>query len=160
MPFKNSLGWRKREYGSDKGFAGKVQDSENSRFSLSSSVKNGLVERGHSPMVNSLAKLCKQRNTENWVQFLSLALWADRISVRRTTGYSAFEMVYGRDCILPVQLSIASWNIIDWEMVKTHEDLILARMLQLDQQTLARDQAAENLINSRKANKAVFDRDR
>ena len=44
-------------------------------------------------------------------------------------------------------------------MVKTREDLNLARMLELDQQTLARDQAAENLMNSRKANKAVFDRD-
>ena len=68
--------------------------------------------------------------------------------------------IYGRDCIPPVQLSIASWNIIDREMVKTREDLNLARMLELDQQTLARDQAAENLMNSWKANKAVFDRDR
>ena len=121
---------------------------------------NGLVERGHGPIVNSLAKICRQRKTDNWIQFLSLVLWADRISVRRTTGYSAFEMVYGRDCMLPVQLSVASWNIIDWETVKTREDLILARMQQLDQHTLARDRAAENLMNSRKSNKANFDRDK
>jgi len=121
---------------------------------------NGLVERGHSPIVNSLAKFCKQRKTDNWIQFLPLVLWADRISVRRTTGYSAFEMVYGRECLLPVQLSIASWSTVDWDSVKTREDLIMARMQQLDQYTLERDQAAENLINSRKANKSYFDQDK
>ena len=62
----------------------------------------------------------------------------DRILVRRTMGYSAFEMVYGRECtILPVQPSVASWNIIDWELVNTREDLILVQMQQLDQHTLA-----------------------
>jgi hypothetical protein len=113
-------------------------------------------------LLSILAKLsgCKERSTDNWIQFLSLALWADRISVRRTTGYSAFEMVYGRECLLPIQLSIGSWNVVDWDTVKSHEDLILARMRQMDQQTLARDQAAENLMNSRKSNKATFDNDR
>jgi hypothetical protein len=33
----------------------------------------------------------------DWVKHL---LWADRISVRRSTGYSAFELVYGRECLL------------------------------------------------------------
>ena len=65
---------------------------------------NGLVERGHAPIINSLAKFCKDRNTDDWTKYLHLALWADRISVRRSTGYSAFELVYGRECLLPVQL--------------------------------------------------------
>ena len=118
---------------------------------------NGLVERGHAPIVNSLAKLCRQLNTGNWMQFLPLALWADRISVRRPTGYSAFEMVYGRDCLLPVEFSIASWSTVDWD-ISDREDLILARMQQLNQLTLSRSQAAENLMNSRKGNKAYFDK--
>ena len=65
---------------------------------------NGLVERGHDAIVNALAKYDKKR----WKGCLPLALWADRISVRRSTGYSAFELVYGRECLLPVQFSIAS----------------------------------------------------
>jgi hypothetical protein len=119
---------------------------------------NGLVERGHDSMVNSLAKYSKRPG--DWVEHLPLALWADRISVRRSTGYSAFELVYGRDCILPVELSVTSWSLVDWDAVKDREDLILARMQQLDEQTLELSQAVENLRNSRKANKAYFDQTR
>jgi hypothetical protein len=116
---------------------------------------NGLVERGHEPIVNSLAKYSGK--TGDWTKYLSLALWADRISVRRSTGYSAFELVYGRECLLPVQFSVASWSMVDWEAVQNREDLILARMRQLDQRTLAEIQAADNLRDSRKANKSYFD---
>ena len=117
---------------------------------------NGLVERGHDSIVNSLSKYSNK--VGDWVKYLPLALWADRVSVRRSTGYSAFEMVYGRECILPVQFSSLSWSMVDWEgEVRTHEDLLLARMRQLDQRVLAEAQAAENLRNSRKGNKAYFD---
>lgn len=114
---------------------------------------NGLVERGHDSIVNSLSKYSKS----NWKQYLPLALWADRVSVRRSTGYSAFELVYGRECLLPVQFSVMSWNMVDWEEVHTREELLLARMRQLDEKTLTEAQAAKNLYNSRKANKAYFD---
>jgi hypothetical protein len=116
---------------------------------------NGLEERGHDSIVNSLAKYSKRPG--DWVEHLPLALWADRISVRRSTGCSAFELVYRRDCILPVELSVTSWSLIDWDNIKDHEDLILARMQQLDEQTLELSQAVESLRNSRKANKAYFD---
>ena len=116
---------------------------------------NGLVERGHEPIVNSLAKYSIEPG--DWVKSLPLALWADRISVRRSTGYSAFELVYGRECLLPVELSVKSWGMVDWDSVKSREDLLLARMRQLDEGTLDLTQAADNLRNSRKANKAYFD---
>ena len=91
------------------------------------------------------------------MQHLPLALWSDRVSVRCSIGYSAFEIVYGSECLLPVQFSILSWNMVDWEEIRTREDLLLARMRQLDQRVLAEAHAAENLRNSRKANKAYFD---
>ena len=56
-----------------------------------------------------------------------------------------------------MQLSIDSWCMIDWKEIKTREDLLVARMKQLDQRNLAEVQAAENLRNSRKANKTYFD---
>jgi len=40
----------------------------------------GLVERGHAPVINSLAKYC-QRSPSSWPRHLSLTLWADRILV-------------------------------------------------------------------------------
>ena len=72
---------------------------------------NGLVERGHDPIVNSLAKYCK--NPMDWVKYLPLRLWADRVSVRRSTEYSAFELVYSRDCLLPIDFTLESWSVVD-----------------------------------------------
>jgi hypothetical protein len=80
-----------------------------------------------------------------------------RMSVRRSTGYSAFELVYGRECLLPVQFAVASWSMVDWENVQTKEDLIIARMRQLDQRSPEEAQAAENLRNPQKAKKVYFD---
>jgi len=115
---------------------------------------NGLVERGHDAIVNALAKY----DRTHWTWYLPLVLWADRITTRRSTGYSAFELVYGRECLLPVQLSVPSWCMIDWEgEIKTREDLLVARMRQLDQKALDEARAAENLENSHKENKDYFD---
>jgi len=47
--------------------------------------------------------------------------------------------------------------MVNWDAVHTREDLLLARMQQLDERSLKLTQAAENLRESRKANKAYFD---
>jgi hypothetical protein len=48
--------------------------------------------------------------------------------------------------------------MVDWEgEIKTREDLLTARIRQLDQRALEEARAAENLERSRKENKAYFD---
>jgi hypothetical protein len=84
-------------------------------------------------------------------------MWAHRITVRRTTGYSAFELIYGRECLLPIQLAVNSWNLVDWDAVKSDEDLMLARMEQLDERRLMEAEAVRNLRQSRIQNRAYFD---
>jgi len=127
---------------------------------------NGLVERGHQSIINALSKYKAQdvsrasrtwQKDTSWNRYLALALWADRITVRRTTGYSAFELVYGRECLLPVQLAITSWSLVDWDEVQTRDDLILARMRQLDERVTQVDIAAMNQRRTRTQNKAYFD---
>ena len=114
---------------------------------------NGRVERGHGPIVNSIAKYY-QRCSEQGPHYLPLMLWANRIIVKRTTGYSAFRLMYGRDCLLLMETSITSWNVVDWRKVRTTEDLLLARMQQLDEQVLDVAHAAEALERARQGNKA------
>ena len=120
---------------------------------------NALVERGHADFVNALSKFCLGKpGVEKWPKYVPLALWADRVSVRRTTGYSAFQLVYGRDCLLPVDFAVASWSVVDWENeVRTRKDLLLARMKQLDERVLAESWAAAELERSRRTNKSYFD---
>jgi ribonuclease HI len=127
---------------------------------------NGLVERGHQTIINAIAKYRRNDTSvrsglypkeKGWTRYLALALWADRITVRRTTGYSAFELIYGRECLLPVQLAVESWSLVEWDDVKTHEDLILARMRQLDERITMEDIAARNQRRFRTQNKTYFD---
>lgn len=59
--------------------------------------------------------------------------------------------------MLPVELMIDTWTTVDWEGIKSREDLILARMQQLEQRSLWRNLAQINLRNSRKANKTYYD---
>ena len=68
-----------------------------------------------------------------------------------------FELVYGRDAILPIDLQLESWSVVDWECDDS-ESLLLARMKQLDERNLKVSQATWNLENSRKAI-YIFQRD-
>src|SRR5437667_7855069 len=52
---------------------------------------------------------------------------------------------------------IESWQTVDWEAIESREDLILARMKQLDYCRVTDTLAAINLQNSRKGNKVYFD---
>ena len=60
---------------------------------------NGLVERGYQSIVDVLVNLGGK-----WTRHLSSVLWADRITTRRSTGYTPFQLVYGQECVLPVEL--------------------------------------------------------
>jgi hypothetical protein len=40
------------------------------------------------------------------------ALWADRITKKRATGKSPFELVYGLDVVLPVNLRLPVYKLL------------------------------------------------
>ena len=55
---------------------------------------------------------------------VSLSIWVDRISVRRSTNYSAVHLLYARDCLLPVDLGVMSGVmsgcVLDWEGLREY----------------------------------------
>ncbi|KAG0139268.1 hypothetical protein CROQUDRAFT_101841 [Cronartium quercuum f. sp. fusiforme G11] len=48
-------------------------------------------------------------------------------------GYSAYELLFSQLAVLPVDLEAGTFLGIDWDDVVTHEELILARVQQLEQ---------------------------
>ena len=64
---------------------------------------NRLVERGHQAVLNALSKLA-----EKWVKNLPLVVWADRITTRALIGFAPYKLVFGQDCVLPIELKAAS----------------------------------------------------
>jgi len=81
-----------------------------------------LVERGHQQIVDGLAKLGPK-----WVKNLPLVLWADRITTRASTGFTPYRLVFGQDCVLPVELTATSWATVNWGKVNTRAELLAAR---------------------------------
>ncbi|KAG0151197.1 hypothetical protein CROQUDRAFT_36999 [Cronartium quercuum f. sp. fusiforme G11] len=66
-----------------------------------------------------------------WRQYKPLVLFADRISTKRTTGVSPYELVFGQRAVLPVDIEAGTFLGIDWENVKTRAELLQARAEQL-----------------------------
>lgn len=75
---------------------------------------NDLVERRHDSIVDLLLKYCS-KNSEEREKYLPLALGADRVSIQRSIGYSAFELFYQRDCLLSMDFALESWSVVDWK---------------------------------------------
>ena len=57
---------------------------------------------------------------------LLLVVLADCITTCASTGFAPYELVFGQDCVLPIELKVASWAVIAWEKVRTLEDLLAA----------------------------------
>ena len=72
---------------------------------------NAMVERGHKPFVDALAKMT-DGGLGNWVQNLAAVLWADRSTVKSTTGLSPYYVLCGSEPVLPIELEIPIWRIL------------------------------------------------
>ncbi|KEY69861.1 hypothetical protein S7711_10127 [Stachybotrys chartarum IBT 7711] len=67
-----------------------------------------------------------------WMRYLDVAVFADRISVKASTGYSAFYLMYGWDLILPIEFQYPTWRLIDWDAVHNTYGLLEARIRVLE----------------------------
>jgi hypothetical protein len=61
-----------------------------------------------------LIKLIKKKIEENprrWHEVLSEALWAHRISRHGATKVTAFELVYGQEAVLPIEVNLGAYRL-------------------------------------------------
>jgi len=88
-------------------------------------------------------------------------MWADRITVRRSTGKTPYRVAFGQECLLPIDVDEAIWAVMDWRSIETSEnpraELLAVRARQLECRPEDLDEAAQMQKKSREANKAYFD---
>ena len=111
------------------------------------------VERGHGPIKAVLAKL----GWPQWVDNLPFALWADRISIKSTTGVSPFRFNYGYEPLLPIEERVDTWQSLAWAQVHSTEDLIAMRVLQLQRRDKEIEEIGLRVRRMREKNKEYFD---
>jgi hypothetical protein len=66
---------------------------------------NGQVESSNWTLIGLIKRKIAD-HPRHWHKVLSEALWAHRISNHRATKVSPFELVYGQEVILPVEISL------------------------------------------------------
>lgn len=109
---------------------------------------NGQIEEGHHAWIPAIWKSCGKK-ASHWSKWFLPSLWADRVSTRRTTGFSPYHLLYGTPHIFPFDITESTWYTIPWEEVNSRIDLLTVRMEQIAQLRLDRTQAAKKTIQAR-----------
>ena len=64
-----------------------------------------MAESSNKTLVRALKKAINE-NQKNWDSQLKFAMWANRITSKRATGKSPYELVYGRAAVFAIQLPL------------------------------------------------------
>ena len=81
---------------------------------------NGLVESSNKSLVNIIMKLLEE-NKKTWNKRLVNALWADRLTTKKSIGTSSYQLVYGMDVVFPSSLGVPVMKMIQELQVETND---------------------------------------
>ena len=70
---------------------------------------DGMVERFNATLKTLLRKLTKDPTVE-WDKCLPYMLWAYRETVHRTTGFSPYHLLFGKEMRMPLDLMVRYWK--------------------------------------------------
>ena len=74
---------------------------------------NGLAESTNKNLIRIIKRTIDQ-NHINWHKYLIYALWVDRITQKASIGTSPFNLVYGKEVVLPTHLAIPSLALVQY----------------------------------------------
>ena len=108
------------------------------RISAYNSRANGIVERQHRTIRESIVKAC-EGNIAKWPAITPHAFWADRATTRKSTGHTPFYMAHGVEPILPFDITLATFLVPNISTTLSTTDLLAihARQLQKHEVDLA-----------------------
>ena len=72
---------------------------------------NGLEKSSNKSLVNIIKKKLED-NKKSWHTNLVHALWADRLTLKKSIGMSPYQLVYGADAIFPTSLGVPVMKLI------------------------------------------------
>jgi hypothetical protein len=116
---------------------------------------NGLAESSNKSLINIIKKVLKE-NKKSWHLHLKYALWANRIGTKKSIGTSPFQMVYGTDVVLPINLALPVMKL--WQDQNEEPNPLTRRINQLIEVQQHRDVIDEKLQKYQDNMKLLFDR--
>lgn len=116
---------------------------------------NGLAESSNKSLIRIIKKLLED-NKRTWDSRLKYALWADRVTTKKSTGNFPFKLVYGIEAIFPIQLTLLVAKFLQKE--QNEEDNTAKRISDLAKVHQIRDPLIEKSATYQKRIKEAFDR--
>ena len=88
---------------------------------------NGLAESSNKSLVTIIKKLLEE-NKNSWHNNLVHALWADRLTTKKSIGMSPYHLVYGIEAVFPTILGVPMIKLV--QEIQTEEDSMVRRINQ------------------------------
>ena len=95
-------------------------------------------------------------NKKNWDSKLKHALWADRVTIKISTGNSPFKLVYGTDVVFPIQLTLPVAKFLQIE--QNEEEDMAKRITDLAEVHRIREQLVEKAAAHQRKTKEAFEK--
>ena len=127
------------------------------RISAYNSKANGIVERSHRTIRDSLVKACNGDITQ-WPILAPHVFWADRVTTRKSTGHTPFYMAHGVEPLLPLDIIEATFLLPDFNSILTTDELISLRARQLAKRDDDLAYIHERILASRYSSVRDFER--
>lgn len=116
---------------------------------------NGLAESSNKSPIRIIKKLLED-NKKNWDSKLKYALWADRVTTKRSTGNSPFKLVYGTKAIFLIHLTLPVEKFLQEE--KNEENDMARRVSDLVETHQIREKLVEKSTTHQRKIKESFDK--
>eukprot|EP00253_Pinus_taeda_P026396 PITA_26396 len=117
--------------------------------------ENGLVESSNKSLFNIIKKLL-EINKKSWNKRLVNALWADRVSQKKSIGTSPFDLVYGVDTVFPTSLAAPVVKLL--QEAGSEEDPMQRRLNQMSHLQQTREEVFKNTSKLQEKMKKIYDR--
>ena len=116
---------------------------------------NGLAESSNKSLINIIKKVLEE-NKKNWHKKLVNALWADRLSTKRSIGMSPYELVYGMEARFPTILGIPTIRLL--QEIQAEPNDIQRRVNQTIHLQQTREQVYDRVQILQEKLKKMFDK--
>jgi ribonuclease HI len=116
---------------------------------------NGLAESSNKSLIKIIKRLLED-NKRAWDSKLKFALWADRVTTKKSLGTSPFQLVYGAEAVFPTQLALPVAKFFqDYEGEPDH---MIRRIHQIVEAQQIREQVRDAAYSHQQKIKQAFDR--
>ena len=118
-------------------------------------ASNGQVERTNGILCKSIGKMVAGHRTQ-WDQKVTEAVWAYNITHKTATGHTPFELVYGTEAVLPLEIELPALRITSEQQLSANENM-KARLMQLERLDETRRQSLHFVEIKQNRQKARLD---